>query len=396
MDALSPSGQHVYARYVGGCVRDALLGYAVKDIDIATEWTPKEVLKRVESRFIRAVPTGMEHGTITLVCGRFSFEVTSLRKDVITDGRHAIICHTRDWEQDALRRDFTINAVYVDRYGELYDPVGGVDHMQTGKVCFIGDAHTRIREDYLRILRFFRFYALYGRGEIDQKGLSACVRLQAGIEKISAERIWQEIKKMLLAKNPCHALMAMKKTGVLTRILPGVHTLTPFSILVDFDLKNKRKPDGLLRLYALIFRSEYCIEFYAQKLKMSRHEYRTLLEFSFVFSRLSEENSTGRQAAYWIYKGKKREALAIAGLKMALSECPKEKRFYHAFSIQIQQQKKPVFPVSASLLMAQGMKADKSLGEALKALEDIWIETGFKASKEKLLACYKKQGGLNR
>lgn len=184
------------ARFVGGCVRNALLGQPVADIDIATKWEPDEVTRRLLKANVAVHPTGIEHGTVTAVANNQPYEITTLRRDVSTDGRHATVAFTTDWTEDAKRRDFHVNALYCDLMGDLIDPTGrGISDLREQKIAFIGDADTRLKEDYLRILRFFRFNAWYGSGQLDVEGLSACLRHRAGLETISVERIWSELKK---------------------------------------------------------------------------------------------------------------------------------------------------------------------------------------------------------
>ena len=221
LEAVRPGG----ARFVGGCVRNTLMDRPVDDIDIATQLKPEETLAALEAHKIRAIPTGIEHGTVTAGFEGEPFEITSLRRDVETDGRRAVVAFTDDWTEDAQRRDFRMNALYAAPNGELFDPVGGgYDDALAGRVIFIGDADARLREDYLRILRFFRFNAWYGAG-VDADGLAACARQKQGLEKIARERIWKELKKLLSAPAPRPAVQAMAESGVLDEILPDHHGL---------------------------------------------------------------------------------------------------------------------------------------------------------------------------
>ncbi|MEO1643183.1 MAG: CCA tRNA nucleotidyltransferase, partial [Pseudomonadota bacterium] len=207
------------ARFVGGCVRNAIMGREVDDIDIATQLEPEATLAALEAAGIRAIPTGVEHGTVTAIVDHVPFEITSLRRDVETDGRRAVVAFTEDWAEDAQRRDFRLNALYAAPDGEVFDPVGGgYEDALAGRVIFIGEADERLREDYLRILRFFRFNAWYGAG-IDEEGLAACARQRDGLQQIAKERIWKEFKKLLAAPEPVAAVEAMMASGVLGHIL---------------------------------------------------------------------------------------------------------------------------------------------------------------------------------
>ena len=204
------------ARFVGGCVRNMLLGLEVGDVDIATVWTPGEATKRLEGAGIKVVPTGIDHGTVTAVVDKIPFEITTLRKDIETDGRRAVVGFTTDWREDALRRDFTMNTLLADMDGHIYDPTGeGIKDLEVGKVRFVGDPATRIQEDYLRILRFFRFHAAYGKGEPDSDALAACRAAAGKISTLSRERITQEFFKILSVDNPVEILSVVFDNNVL-------------------------------------------------------------------------------------------------------------------------------------------------------------------------------------
>ena len=219
--ALEAAGGAGSARFVGGCVRNALIGAPVDDIDIATVLTPEAVVAAVTAAGLKAHPTGLAHGTVTVVSRGVPHEVTTLRRDVSTDGRNATVAFTTDWAEDAGRRDFRLNALYADADGEIFDPTGqGVEDALSGRIVFVGDPEIRIREDYLRILRFFRFHAWYGRGPADAQGLKACAELKDGMTRLSAERVSKELLKLLAAPDPAPAVRLMAETGVLDRVLP--------------------------------------------------------------------------------------------------------------------------------------------------------------------------------
>ncbi|MEE2979967.1 MAG: CCA tRNA nucleotidyltransferase, partial [Pseudomonadota bacterium] len=249
LDALGAEGAVV--RLVGGAVRDAVIGrpHGGTDIDIATPDTPETVIRLLEAAGLRAVPTGLKHGTVTAVAGRQPFEITTLRRDLETDGRHATVAFTDDWAADAARRDFTMNALYCDPGGTLYDPVGGIADIKAGRVRFIGDGRTRIDEDALRILRFFRFHAHYGATTADGDALDACRAKAAAVAALSGERIGPEMLKLLAAANPIEALTLMIESGVMAHLLPGVGDAGPLSALCQAEAGE---PDALRRLALLL------------------------------------------------------------------------------------------------------------------------------------------------
>ena len=248
MDVLT-SGS-VPARFVGGCVRDALLGQIDPhvDLDVATPLLPDQVIERLEAADIKAIPTGITHGTVTALVRDQSFEITTLRKDIACDGRHAEVAFTDDFEEDAARRDFTINALSVDRDGRLFDYFDGQLDLQAGRIRFVGEAETRVREDYLRILRFFRFFARYGQPPVDRDALEACREGADGLTRISGERIRAEMLKLLASGNPIAALTLMIENNVLQKILPIDVDLTPLKRL----LTSAPDSDPLLRLAAML------------------------------------------------------------------------------------------------------------------------------------------------
>lgn len=246
-DALEAVGGLDCARFVGGCIRNALVRQPVDDIDIATRLTPEQAMAALQAAGIKVVPTGLAHGTVTAVSNRRPHEITTLRRDVETDGRRAVVAFTDDWAGDAARRDFRLNALYADRTGTIFDPTGeGVTDALAGRVVFVGDANTRIEEDYLRILRFFRFFAWYGRSDPDAEGLAACAAHSGGLSRLSAERVSKELMKLLAAPDPRPAVRAMRDAGVLERVLPVAVDPAAFEALVDLD------DDPVLRLSALL------------------------------------------------------------------------------------------------------------------------------------------------
>ncbi len=247
MAALEAAGGPGCARFVGGCVRNALIGAPVDDIDIATTLKPEETDKAIRAAGLKAVPTGMAHGTVTAVTERTPFEITTLRRDVSTDGRNATVAFTDDWAEDAGRRDFRLNALYADADGAVFDPTGhGISDAAAGRIVFVGDPETRITEDYLRILRFFRFFAWYGQDDPDAAALAACRKLAPGMTRLSAERVSKELMKLLAAPDPRPAMAVMASAFVLGQVLHEAETLDLFDAVVGLT------DDPVLRLMALV------------------------------------------------------------------------------------------------------------------------------------------------
>lgn len=247
MAALAAAGGPGCARFVGGCVRNAVLGAPIDDVDIATTLEPDAVVKALKAAGLKSIPTGIEHGTVTAISERQPFEITTLRRDVSTDGRRATVAFTDDWAEDAARRDFRLNALYADGEGAILDPTGaGYDDALAGRIVFVGDPEQRLREDHLRILRFYRFYAWYGRGAPDAAAVAACAALAEGVERLSAERVSKELLKLLAAPDPRPAVRLMDQARVLGRVLPPPVGLDLFAAMVEIN------DDPLLRLSALL------------------------------------------------------------------------------------------------------------------------------------------------
>ena len=240
------------ARAVGGVVRNSLLGRAVTEVDFATDAKPEDIVRLAdEAGLAKLVPTGIAHGTVTVIAGGVPFEVTSLRRDVETDGRHATVAFGGDWAGDARRRDFTMNALYADAAGKVHDPLGGLSDLRAGRVRFVGDAAERIREDYLRTLRFFRFSADYSHGDFDAAGVAAAIRERAGLSRLSRERVRMEMLRILLTRRAPEAIEVMDESGLLLLLLGGVVRRARFERLCQIEAALERAPDAILRLAAL-------------------------------------------------------------------------------------------------------------------------------------------------
>lgn len=389
------------ARIAGGAVRNALLGQDVTDIDIASTTTPDETIRRAEAAGFKAVPTGFEHGTITVVADGKPFEVTTLRADVETNGRHAVVAFGRDWQADANRRDFTINALYADAEGKVYDLVGGLKDLEDRNLRFIGEAEERIREDYLRILRFFRFFAWYGAGRPDAQGLKACARLKDGLSGLSVERVWMELKKLLSAPDPHRAILWMRQTGVLTAILPesekwGIDSMVP---LVETEKALGWEPDALLRLAAILPPYLPRIEELAKRLRLSRAETATLVEWAEAPQPSHETSDKSlRQQLYQHPKQamKMRLRLALVATRqraMQDAEILRESASLQRQLELVESYQRPVFPLKGEDLLQLGMKPGKAVGEVLGQLENEWQESDFSLSRDVLLERARQKTG---
>lgn len=389
---LSEGGED--ARVAGGAVRNTLFGKPVSDIDVATTVLPDETERRAAAAGFRSVPTGKEHGTVTVIVAGVPYEVTTLRADVETDGRHARVMFGRDWKRDAERRDFTINALYATATGEIVDLVGGLADIEARTLRFIGDADARIREDYLRILRFFRFFAWYGAGRPDAVGLRACTRLKSGIEQLSAERVWAELKKLLGAPDPSRALLWMRQTGVLTLVLPesGKWGIDAIHGLVAAEQRFLWDPDPLLRLAAIVPPDAARMQAMAQRLRFSKAETERLVNWASTepVNLSAEMDSFARTAYRSDIKGlqdRLRLGLASAraraeqGETAAIGDAEAYGRrldFLYAW-------RRPAFPVNGADLLALGGVQGKRLGQILARLEDEWAESDFSLERDALL-----------
>ncbi|MBB4955241.1 poly(A) polymerase [Agrobacterium vitis] len=380
-------------RVVGGAVRNSLLGEPVGDIDLATTLLPTEVMARADKVGIKAVPTGIDHGTVTLVVGGKPFEVTTLRRDVSTNGRHADVAFGTDWQEDAERRDFTINALYADPSGTIIDLVGGKDDIATATLRFIGDAPSRIAEDYLRILRFFRFFAWYGRGRPDADGLRACAAARDHLSQLSAERVWAEIKKLLSARDPGRALLWMRQAGVLTAIVPetekwGIDALPG---LIATQNALGWQPEPLLRLAAMVPNDPERMTALSARLKLSRAEAQFLQDFAKA-PKITDDLSELALDRLVYHHGK---TGIVAQLRLSLANArSKAEGDTEAmaqtgrFSRLLQRAEsfvKPEFPLNGTDVMAHGISAGPQVGSLLSELEATWVQANFTLSRDTLL-----------
>lgn len=367
LDALEAAGGE--GRFVGGCVRDALIGRPVADIDIATPMTPQAVVDAVTRAGLKAVPTGIEHGTVTVVSSGRPYEVTTLRRDVTTDGRRATVAFTEDWAEDAARRDFRLNALYADRTGAVFDPTGeGVADAEAGRIVFVGEPERRIREDYLRILRFFRFRAWFGRGEPDRAALAACSALKDGIAQLSAERISAELIKLLSAPDPRAAVHLMADTGVLFEVLPWAGDASMFLPMIQIDR------DPILRLSSLLPGDPDVVREAAEKLRLSNAQKARLIEA--LPDEVEVTPSMGERAARAALYRLGRQAFRDRLMRSWAADTAQAEAANGLLALA-DGWTRPSFPISGADLKAAGMSPSPAMGRILSDLEAWWVGEDF-------------------
>ncbi len=352
--ALDAAGGH--ARYVGGAVRDTLLGLDVADIDLATPFVPDEVVRRLEAAGIRAVPTGIAHGTVTAVSEGTVIEVTTLRRDVATDGRHAVVAFADDWREDAARRDFTINALYADPVsGAVHDYFGGLDDLAARRVRFIGDPHRRIAEDHLRILRFFRFHARFGE-TIDPEGLAACVDRANDLMALSRERVAAELLKLLVAPKAIVVVRLMHDSGIFRPVLPEIDRdgVAQLAALAERERAAQVAPDPIRRLAALL--PPAAAEGVGARLKLSNADRRRLVQAS---AGVGDEGA--RALGYRVGVASALDRLLLAGVDAA----------------PIAEWTPPALPIGGGALVARGLTRGPEVARVLKRVEDRWVAERF-------------------
>ena len=372
--ALDGDGEE--ARIVGGAVRNALLGEPHGDIDIATTAPPTEVIRRVEAAGFKAVPTGVEHGTVTVVAAGQSFEVTTLREDVETFGRHAKVVFGRDWKRDAERRDFTMNALSLSRDGTVHDYVGGLADIEARRVRFIGDAARRITEDYLRILRFFRFHAAYGEGSPDAQGLAACIEGRAGLEQLSRERVRMEMVKLLVAKHAVPTLALMTETGLLEQVLGGVPLLASYANMVKLEAALALAADPVRRLGALGISVVEDAERLRERLRLTNAEHERLASMADGWWQISTSWSEheARVLLYRLGGARFTDRVLLAWTRAPQGAADPT---WHALATLPARWSPPAFPLKAADFMARGVPKGPRLGAALAAAEEAWIAARF-------------------
>jgi len=380
-------------RFVGGCIRNALWGEPVADIDLATQIAPETVVTLLKDAKIKTVPTGIAHGTITAVVSGKPYEITTLRRDVETDGRRAVIAYTDDWAEDAQRRDFTVNALYADQSGEVFDPTGeGLADIEARRFRFVGDADQRVREDYLRILRLFRFVAWYGRdAKITKEALTACRENRSGLKILSAERVWSETKKLLSAPDPVRSVRIMLQQELLDTLLPEASNVDGLSCMVSLEGREAIKPDPMLRLMAMMGREPLPAVLMAKRLRMSNKEADRLKAWASDGESLSSDMSE-RARMQAIYRSGKQTILDRARLRAAGATDPLESSRWMVLADLALGWTPPAFPLRGADLVKAGVPRGPKLGKALAALEALWVRSGFSTEKPQLLAALKLLG----
>ena len=369
-------------RFVGGAVRDALKGLSGFDLDLATDLSPDELVEACDEEGLKTIPIGIKYGTVGVLINDEVLEVTSLRKDVKTDGRHAEVEFTDNWEEDASRRDLTINAVYADEKGNVFDYYNGIDDLEKGVVRFIGSPSQRIKEDYLRILRFFRFYSLFGKQEIDKKALAACRENSEGLTTLSMERIRDELFKILLTPRAVETIRIMIENDILAYIMPNPQHLDDLTFLSDMVEREKIPHEALRRLFVIYRPDESLAENLSVRLRLSKKQkqlFVTLSREKVALDDLLDENKLPQL----IYRYGKEFCI-----EKMLMEASRHKEYIPGLRLKIDAVKNfavPEFPLRGKDIIAQGVSDNHRIGAELKELEEIWISGGFRQSKEELL-----------
>jgi poly(A) polymerase len=361
------------ARMVGGAVRNALMDLPVADIDIATTALPDEVMRRAEEAGLRALPTGIEHGTVTILVDHKPFEVTTLREDIDTDGRRATVRFGRDFSHDAQRRDFTMNALYADAHGVIEDHVGGLADLARRHVRFIGDAHQRIREDYLRILRLFRFHAAYGEGALDKEALHAAIELRDGLDRLSRERIRAEMMKLLIAKGVAETLIVMRDNGFLDHILGGVSHVEAMARLSD--------QDSVLRLGALALETADDVERLRERLRLSNAEAVRLAAMARALDHFHTGPIAMPEACHFAWHNGADAARDAA--QILASRDPSRDIAHLLEAARLRPRRSPF---SGADLITRGLTPGPRLGQIIAHAEREWALRGFPAETEAILA----------
>ena len=374
---LNEIGKEDQVRFVGGCVRKSIIGENIDDIDLATILEPYEVKKRLNGKDIKVIDTGISHGTVTAIFNNKKFEITTLRKDVSTDGRHAKVMFTTNWEQDASRRDFTINAVYSDMEGRIFDPLNGISDLQNGVIKFIGKTDERIQEDYLRIIRYFRFFTQYTK--IDHKAdvIRSIRKYINGLNKVSNERIFDELKKILALENLFNLFSNKISMGIIINIFPQLKHYERLKIFNTLSQKLKSKYDVNLILALLLIDESNDYEYFCHKYKTSNVIKNRFKNISVNFENLTSKKFYSEEnIKKLIYLSNKDYVMDL--LLFSICENNKinnsniEKLMHYISSCEI-----PKFPISGDYLKKHGYVTGQALGKKLKSLEEKWIENNF-------------------
>ena len=383
------------ARFVGGCVRDSIIGLKTNDIDIATKLNPEDVVKILGSESIKVVPTGIDHGTVSVFSKDFNFEITTLRSDISTDGRHAEVIFSDSWEEDSLRRDFTINSIYLKQNGELYDPHNGIQNLKDKKIIFIGNPDERINEDYLRILRFFRFNAFYGNNnlKLSSDSIKACIKNKNKIKKLSSERVQNEFFKILNSSDPYFIISIMRKIKILDLLFEHKVETKIFKKLLLIDKENSFSKNHILRFASLALNNKKINSNNLQMFNFSKKERKELCvltnqEFE-IHNKLIKSD-----IKKILYSTDRKTLKDMAKLSWALSNNRVTNKNWKNVLSQIDKVAIPIFPLKAKDILDYGLEEGPIIGEILKTMEQDWIDSNFEHNKEDLL--FKLKAIINR
>jgi poly(A) polymerase len=383
LDVLARDGEE--ARVVGGAVRNALIGEGIREFDVATTAVPEEVVRRVTAAGFKAVPTGIEHGTVTVVIDGHPFEVTTLREDVETFGRHAKVRFGRDWRADAERRDFTMNALSAGTDGVVHDYVGGLEDLKARRVRFIGDPARRIAEDYLRILRFFRFHAAYGHGAPDPEGLHACVAARSGLDQLSRERVRMELLKLLTAPHAVPTLATMAESGLLMPFLGGVPDLAGFANMRKVEAAAGVEPDPVHRLGALAVRIPEDAERLWQRLRLSNAEHERLASMGEGWWRIAPDSERAARALLYRLRPERYADRVLIAWARAWPQGAHDEHWRALVALPARWVA-PAFPLKAQDFIARGVAKGPALGAAMHEAEEAWIAADFPSDRAAIAA----------
>ena len=383
------------ARFVGGCVRDSIIGLKTNDIDIATKLNPEDVVKILGSESIKVIPTGIDHGTVSVFSKDFNFEITTLRSDISTDGRHAEVIFSDSWEEDSLRRDFTINSIYLKQNGELYDPHNGIQNLKDKKIIFIGNPDERINEDYLRILRFFRFNAFYGNNnlKLSSDSIKACIKNKNKIKKLSSERVQNEFFKILNSSDPYFIVSIMRKIEILDLLFEHKVETKIFKKLLLIEKENSFSKNHILRFASLALKNKKINSNNFQMFNFSKKERKELClltnqEFE-IHNKLNKSD-----IKKILYSIDRKTLKDMAKLSWALSNNRVTNKNWKNVLSQIDKVAIPIFPLKAKDILDYGLEEGPIIGEILKKVEQDWIDSNFEHNKEDLL--FKLKAIINR
>ena len=387
---LNEVGKESEVRFVGGCVRKALCGHEIGDVDLATSHEPNEVKKRLTKKNIKVIDTGLSHGTVTAILDQKKFEITTLRKDISTDGRHANVQITSNWKQDALRRDFTINAIYADIDGRIFDPLNGISDLKNGNVKFIGLAEERIKEDYLRILRYFRFFIQYSKFDHDQYTIKSIRKNINGLNTISNERIFDELKKILSLRNIYSLFKNNQSKEIILNIFPQFLYYENLKKIEGLEKKFRNEYDHELIMATLVIDKSDNYEYFCHKYKTSNSIKDKFKNISKNFDDLKNKKfyleQNIKKLIYFTSKKSVRDLLLFSiCVNDKIDILKLEKLLSYVYSCKI-----PKFPISGNYLKQHGYKDDQILGKKLKSLKEKWIENDFVLDQKEIKSSLNK------